>query len=126
MVCPPTYHAPCSIVVLLQGFGGDHSPPFMALRHEGCQCQRRAVVLHSPRVLRESLPVLSKDYSGTAALSVVEKAAPGIRARNYVVKDSFFVVCTTSLSTARQYCGGATGGNEAIFGSPFFYMGRCL
>ncbi|GEM_PF-7021686 len=70
--------------------------------------------------------MLSKDYSGTAALSVVEKAAPGIRARNYVVKDSFFVVCTTSLNMARQYCGGATGRNEAIFGSPFFYMGRCL
>ncbi len=94
---------PGSIVVLLLGFGGDHSPPFwhMALRHEGCQCQRRVVVLHSPRVLRESLPVRSKDYSGNAALSVVEKAAPGMRARNYVVKDSCFVVCATSLNAAR-------------------------
>lgn len=60
---------PGSIVVLLLGFGGDHSPPLwhMALHREGCQCQRRGVVLHSPRVLRESLPVLSMDSSGNAA-----------------------------------------------------------
>lgn len=73
----------------------------MALRHEGCQCQRRAVVLHSPRGLKESLPERSWDYSGTAALSVVEKAVPGIRARVYAIKESSFVVCTTSLNAAR-------------------------
>lgn len=94
---------PGSIVVLLQAFGGDNSPPLwhMALPSEGCQCQRRGVVLHSPRVLRESLPVLSKDSSGNAAPSVVEKAAPGIRARHNVLKESCFVVCATSLNAAR-------------------------
>jgi len=48
----------------------------MALRHKGCQCRRRAVVLHSPRGLRESLPEQSDGPTGPAALSVVEKAAP--------------------------------------------------
>lgn len=46
--------------------------------------------------------MMSSDYHWhPAAPSVVEKAAPGIRAGNYVVKDSSFVVCATSLNTAR-------------------------
>lgn len=41
------------------------------------------------------------DSPGSRRLSVVEKAAPDIRARIYVVKDRCFVVCATSLNAAR-------------------------
>lgn len=61
----------------------------LAVRSKGCQCLRRAVVLHSPRGLRESLPEQSHGPDRLPPPYLWwRRRHPGIRAWNSVVEVS--------------------------------------
>ena len=71
------------------------------------------VVLHSPHGLRgpSRRPICGGEGD------------PGSRLDS-VLKVSGYVVCPLILNAARYHCGGTTGGNQATFGSPFFFVCR--
>ena len=121
MLCPPTYHASRQHVVLLPSDEGDLSPPLwhVALRREGCQCPRQAVVLHSPRGLRESLQAGPMDRPQPPNLWW-RRRHPGIRAwapRSRSLVRGVHNEFDRGPVALWWYCRG----NRATLGSPSFF-----